>query len=77
MPGYELSRTLLKELPEKEKFHSCTKKESTFSFLSCGIQSYLEEISNSILDWNLLIMLRTSYTSKEYTSITNSEVKRY
>ncbi|WP_034551962.1 FAD-dependent oxidoreductase [Carnobacterium funditum] len=68
--GYEAVQTLLKELPEGE-IH-LYEKGSTVSFLSCGIQSYLEEVSNSLDE--LHYANETSYTEQGVHVHTNSEV---
>src|SRR5699024_7461354 len=44
--GYEATQTLLKEMPDAE-IH-LYERGDTASFLSCGIQSYLEGVSKSL-----------------------------
>ena len=68
--GYEAVQTLLKDLPEAE-IH-LYEKGSTVSFLSCGIQSYLEDISNSLDE--LHYATESSYEEQGVKVHTNSEV---
>lgn len=68
--GYEAVQTILKELPEGE-IH-LYEKGPTVSFLSCGIQSYLEGISKSLDE--LHYANETSYEEQGVHVHTNSEV---
>ena len=68
--GYEAVQTMLKELPEGE-IH-LYEKGSTVSFLSCGIQSYLEGVSKSLDE--LHYANETSYEEQGVHVHTNSEV---
>lgn len=68
--GYEAVQTLLKDLPEAE-IH-LYEKGPTVSFLSCGIQSYLKDISNSLDE--LHYATESSYEEQGVKVHTNSEV---
>lgn len=68
--GYEAVQTILKEQPEAE-IH-LYEKGATVSFLSCGIQSYLEGVSNSLDE--LHYANEKSYTEQGVHVHTNSEV---
>ncbi|UJF16617.1 FAD-dependent oxidoreductase [Jeotgalibaca sp. MA1X17-3] len=68
--GYEAVQTVLKEQPEAE-IH-LYEKGTTVSFLSCGIQSYLEGVSNSLDE--LHYANEKSYTEQGMHVHTNSEV---
>ncbi|WP_027108176.1 FAD-dependent oxidoreductase [Lacticigenium naphthae] len=68
--GYEAVQTLLKDTPESD-IH-LYEKGSTVSFLSCGIQSYLEGVSNSLDE--LHYANEVSYEEQGVHVHTNSEV---
>ena len=68
--GYEAVQTVLKEQQEAE-IH-LYEKGATVSFLSCGIQSYLEDVSNSLDE--LHYANKISYTEQGVHVHTNSEV---
>src|SRR5690625_6029084 len=68
--GYEATQTLLKEMPEAE-IHLCESSQ-TASFLSCGIQSYLEDVSNSLDE--LHYANETSYKKQSVNVHVNSEI---
>lgn len=68
--GYEAVQTLLKDHPESE-IH-LYEKGSTVSFLSCGIQSYLEGLSSSLDD--LHYATEESYEKQGVHVHVNSEV---
>jgi len=68
--GYEATQTLLKEMPEAD-IH-LYESGQTASFLSCGIQSYLEDVSNSLDE--LHYANETSYKKQGVNVHVNSEV---
>src|SRR5690625_2199729 len=68
--GYEATQTLSKEMPEAE-IH-LYESGQTASFLSCGIQSYLEDVSHSLDE--LHYANETSYKEQDVNVHVNSEV---
>ncbi|GAB4075135.1 FAD-dependent oxidoreductase [Barrientosiimonas marina] len=68
--GYEATQTLLKEMPDAE-IHLYERGE-TASFLSCGIQSYLENVSQSLDE--LHYATADSYKKQGVNVHVNSEV---
>src|SRR5699024_8914349 len=68
--GYEATQTLLKEMPEAE-IH-LYESGQTASFLSCRIQSYLEDVLNSIDEINYAN--DTSYKKQGVNLLVKSEI---
>src|SRR5699024_10567368 len=68
--GYEATQTIIKEMPEAE-IH-LYESGKTASFLSCGLQSYLEDVSNSLDE--LHYANETSYKKQVVNVHVNSKI---